>query len=177
MTTAALEDVLYLSGAAGQAVLSKDEVYRYFLTRELLKGGPTLGVCGHNPATADHNQNDMTVKKAMGFAARLGAGRLLVANVFGYRSTAPGVLRAVADPVGPANDRFLAALARDSDRLVVAWGEVARPLGPLFLRSLQALREARGGRPVECFGRTKSGNPSHLSRLGYAIGLASLGSY
>ena len=72
-----------------------------------------------NPSTATEVQNDPTVERCERRARALGFGAFRVTNIFAFRATDPKVMRAEADPVGPANDaaiRDSAALGRH-DRL------------------------------------------------------------
>jgi hypothetical protein len=77
-----------------------------------------------NPSTADHRQDDPTIRKIRGFSQRLLGGFhvAMVANLFALRSTDPGGLKKVTDPVGQENDQVIATLATASDVVMCAWG-------------------------------------------------------
>lgn len=75
-----------------------------------------------NPSTADENVLDSTVKRCCDFARRWGYGRLLVGNIFAFRSTDRSVLRRVKDPIGPDNDAALREIANEAALVVGAWG-------------------------------------------------------
>ena len=141
----------------GTAVASGCGRYRYELTRRWAVG-PVAVMVGLNPSTADHEVDDPTTRRCVGFAKAWGCGGLVLVNLFALRSTDPRRLRDHDDPVGAMNDRFLAAaLDAAGDRPVVAcWGV----RGTLRGRDAEVLA-LFGDRPVQCFGRTRDGHPRH----------------
>ena len=137
-------------------VLSADRVYRYSLAREWLFGqGVVLWVL-LNPSTADEAKNDPTIRRVIDFSKRWGFRACLVGELFAIRSTDPKVLKTAQDPVGPDNDRFLQAMAQESDLVVFAWGNWGTVRG----RS-EAVRKLFNGTAVKCFGLTGQGEPKH----------------
>lgn len=104
-----------------RASLSRCKTYRYSLTREWGSGG-TVVVVGLNPSTADANIDDPTVRRCIGFAGAWGFGRLVLINLFAYRSTDPDRLYRVDDPIGPMNDRCIRREIGEADLVLVAWG-------------------------------------------------------
>ena len=102
-------------------VFSEDEKFRYLLERRWSRGKRTLLWVMLNPSTATSEIDDPTIRRCIGFALQ-DFDRMLVCNLFAYRSTNPGVLPHVADPVGPGNDRTILGCARRSQKVVVAWG-------------------------------------------------------
>jgi hypothetical protein len=104
------------------AEFSADRVYRYTLTREL-GIGPTLMVIGLNPSTADETQDDPTIRRCIGFAKRWEMGRLVMTNIFAFRSTWPAALYSdTNDPIGADNDHHLLEQAGAADMILAAWG-------------------------------------------------------
>jgi len=61
---------------------------------------------------------------------------------------------AAADPVGPENDKFLRECADRSNLIVAAWGNHGT-----YLHRDQQVRAILPG--LQCFGKTKSGQPKH----------------
>lgn len=148
------------------AILSDCGRYRYRLWRDL---EPSLEEAGRkpetvlflmlNPSTADHREDDPTIRRCVGFARRLGYQRLSVGNLYAFRATDPAQLQEAQDPVGPGNDAHLWKLAREADQIVAAWG--ANP-GPVLerereVRELVASTTSR----IFCLGTTKAGRPRH----------------
>ena len=79
-------------------------------TTPLISGNTrVLALCMLNPSRADDMRDDPTIRKAAGFAKRLGFGELVVVNLYAWRSTLPRDLFAAErrgiDIVGPDNDR------------------------------------------------------------------------
>lgn len=107
--------------------------YRYRLSRDLepdlfaARGPRAIGWIMLNPSTADDVEDDNTIRRLRSFSAREGASRLLVRNVFAYRATDPGDLKAAAladiDVVGPENLAAIAELDSEAGLIVVAWGD------------------------------------------------------
>lgn len=111
-----------------------------------------------NPSTADAAKDDPTIRRCIALAARAGHGGVEILNLFAYRATAPTALRAAADPVGPDNDRHLAALFARDRNILAAWGTH----GSFGGRAEAVLRMAIGlGVKVTCLGRTAAGQPRH----------------
>lgn len=132
--------------------------YRYLLTRKVGPGDGVLIVIGLNPSTADHEQDDPTIRRCKAFAAREGLGTLRMLNLFAFRSTNPAALREVADPVGPENDSVLTTGQTGLGLKVIlaAWGAHGDAFTGRVKHVLSLLY-----RPVSCLGTTKSGQPAH----------------
>lgn len=143
--------------------------YRYALGRRLglLGSGRLLAIC-LNPSTADETTDDPTVRRLMGIGRREGFAELVVANLFALRSTDPTALRNHPDPVGhPLNDVWIAKLADDADKIVVAWGNH----GALRSRDV-AVRKLLEDHELWCLGATtKEWQPRHPLYLRGAVPL------
>ena len=162
----------------GEAEYSSCKRYRYTLTRamnpeaidpDLGNARRTLAFIGLNPSTATATTDDPTVRRCIGYAAREGFGRFVMLNAFAYRATDPKDMKAQPDPVGPGNDDALVRVARDADRVVLAWGTHGTHLGrhDAVLSLLEGVCE-----PV-CLGVTKAGLPKHpLAPDGWPAGMA-----
>ena len=127
------------------ANFSRCRHYRYALWRRWGEGDDFALLVGLNPSTADHRQDDPTIRRCIGFARDWGYSGLCVANLFAWRATYPEDLFNSDDPVGPKNDAWLRKLARQASLVVAAWGnhgrhqqrsrQVVPMLGPLhYLR-------------------------------------------
>lgn len=149
------------------AIISDCGQYRYWLERRCEGEGATA-VIMVNPSTADATNNDATIRKLIGFGNRNQWGRLIVGNLFAYRATDVRELGAADDPVGPDNDYWLGRIAGAVDRVIYAWGPVAKQ--PRAYRGLRWPRvtgiflgvdEYQIGDPAKC------GSPKHPLMLPY----------
>lgn len=141
-------------GVVGDAVFGgPNDCYRYRLSREWpIEVAParTALLVMMNPSMANPLFDDPTVFKIWKMVQRWtwrgiphSFGRMLVGNVFAYRSTDQRQLARVEDPIGPDNDGHLLDMARVSDIVVFAYGKpctvALRQRGPAVMR---AFREA-----------------------------------
>lgn len=114
-----------------------------------------------NPSTADEQQNDPTVRRAIGYALDRGYGSIEVVNVFALRSTDPkGLTRALADgidPVGPRNDEAIRRASGRAQTVVAAWGSHAT----LLDRDRAVRRLLASHDRCVALGLTGSGLPRH----------------
>lgn len=142
-----------------EARFSPDRVYRYRLERRIAQP-PTGSLCFIllNPSTADETQNDPTIRRCMGYAAAWGYSRLIVVNLFAYRSTDPRQLRRVGDPYGPDNARQIISAAQAADHVVAGWGAHGAYQNA-GRNTIMRLRYK--GVPVHALGLTKAGEPVH----------------
>lgn len=177
-------------GLQDGAVITDDGEHRLLLTRvvsaELTVRRPDDRVLfiGLNPSKADATEDDHTIRKMKGFAARWGIGVLHVANLFTRRATRPEDMYAAADPgVDVLALWLMMEYAARCQVIVLCWGSRERKMTELPGGSLTALREnftLRGRAsevcrslalnatgPVMCLGVTKGGHPWHPARLPY----------
>jgi hypothetical protein len=146
-----------LAAMRGTAMITGCGKYRYQLTREWGEE-PTLLFILLNPSTADAEYNDPTVLKCVRYAKRWGYGRLVIVNLFAYRSTDPAQLLTCDNPVGLGNDAIIYAACEEAAEIVCGWGAHGSYLG----RGVFIQRElvARGYKPV-CLGLCQNGEPKH----------------
>lgn len=148
------------------AVISPCQRYRYRLWRRWDPDGPQMTWVMLNPSTADHLQDDPTIRRCVRFAATWGFGGFDVVNLFGFRATHPQVLlpMSAAEAEGPDNLVHVLAATADSgpympDRpgriVVAAWGahRVAVDQAARYLRAPD--------RVWHCLGTTAAGYPLH----------------
>ena len=151
--------------APSVAVYSDCEKYRYSLTRSWDETGPRVLFIMLNPSTATEMQNDPTIERCERRARALGFGAFRATNIFAWRETDPGKMRATGDPVGDANDAVIREGAAWADRIVAGWGTHGAHLERG--RTVEALLRA-SGRPVHHLGLTKDGHPRHPLYIAYA---------
>ena len=151
------------------AIISDCGRYRYRLERPDVFGDTSTAVIMVNPSTADATQDDATIRKLKGFRDRYGWGHLIVGNLFAYRATDVRELAKVSDPVGPENDQHLHDICREAQRVVFAWGPLAKQ--PKFWRHrwerVQQIAMSHGHVPVSIGEPAKDGHPKHPLMLPY----------
>lgn len=146
------------------AVYSDCEKYRYQLTRVWDPAGRKALFVMLNPSTATEVQNDPTVERCERRARALGFGAFRVTNIFAWRDTDPRAMRAVEDPVGPANDQTILEGCDWADQIIAAWGSHGdhRNHGAHIAGLLRDT-----GREVYALGLTKAGHPKHPLYIAY----------
>lgn len=96
-------------------------------------------------------QDDPTIRRCIDFARRWDFEVMLMLNLYAYRATDPKVMLAAVDPIGPENDAYIDALARQAQLVVCAWGVRANPERAedvlARLRNPHALALTRNGFP------------------------------
>lgn len=154
------------------AIISHCQKYRYRLERRIQDEGPVYAFFGINPSTADATLDDHTVTKWTGFCKRWGASRFIVGNVFAYRATDVAELAVVADPHGPELTHHLGEIIREADVLVPCWGVISKAPKALHGSFADLAAQLRAsGKPVKCFGLSRSGDPLHPLMLAYSTHL------
>jgi hypothetical protein len=152
-------------------MLDGQERYRYDLRRTWGgPGSPLVNFVMLNPSTADASEDDPTVRRCIGFARGWDFGGLAITNLFAWRATDPKGLKAAPDPVGPANDGFIAEWAGKAALVVCAWGAMS-PLSSWAVepppwdgvtRARRVLEILRGlGVKPKALGLTAAGHPAH----------------
>lgn len=148
------------------AVLSPDGLYRYELRRSCgLLGGKVTWIM-FNPSTADSEVNDPTIRRCLDFSQRWGFSEMIVVNLLPIRSPNPKAAwewyRRITDVGQPymgsgyyENQEYIARAARESERVIAAWGSLAGDLG----WSLRDNREWFGD--LYCLGINADGQPKH----------------
>jgi hypothetical protein len=152
-----------------KAIFSTDGLYRYELFRPGT-GRKRTAVIMVNPSTADDVEDDATIRKVRGFAERNDFGKLIIGNLFAYRSTDIRKLKDVIDPVGPANDYHLRRMMSQADQVLFGWGRLEKL--PVHLRDrwrvVADIAESLGHKPL-CLGTTLDGQPRHPLMLPYSM--------
>ncbi|GMU47054.1 MAG: hypothetical protein AMXMBFR26_18360 [Porticoccaceae bacterium] len=132
--------------------------HRYALWRRWAPGPQVLFIL-LNPAAADEQRNDPTIRRCLGFARAWGYGALAVANLFAHRAASAAELARLAATapvhlVGADNDAWLLRLYRESDLAIAGWGNQGRLLGRS--RAVRTLTP-----DLYCLGCTRLGEPRH----------------
>lgn len=136
------------------AVISQDKKYRYLLTRIWETNKSMVNFIGLNPSTADHVDNDPTMRRCIAFAKSWGYGGLYMTNLFAYRTAYPNELMKAADPIGPENNRYLKETEEKVNKVVFAWGAD----GAFLNRDKEVMKLITKGHYIAL---TKKGYPRH----------------
>ncbi|MGW4623472.1 DUF1643 domain-containing protein [Streptomyces sp. NPDC004592] len=148
------------TGLSGAAVLSPCGTYRYRLDRIWDEDLAPMVWVMLNPSTADHAEDDATIRRCTSFARAAGHGGFTVVNLFALRSKDPKQLREHADPIGPINSAALVGATTDAVRVAAAWGDVSRPERARQAHTVTDLLH-RHGHSLDCLGVTGKGHPRH----------------
>jgi hypothetical protein len=140
------------------AAFSRCRRWRYLLWRRWDAAKPVANFLMLNPSTADELRLDPSCTRARNFAERWGYGALIVTNLFGWRATDPGEMKAARDPVGRGNDAAILQAAREAALVVCAWGNHGAHLdrAPAVLSLLKA-----HGMRLHLLKKNESGIPAH----------------
>ncbi|ARR57253.1 hypothetical protein HY78_18905 [Rhizorhabdus wittichii DC-6] len=151
------------------AIISPCGQYRYRLDRDGPGHGATA-IIMVNPSTADAENDDATIRKLRGFGARHGWGRLIVGNLFAFRSTDVRALATAPDPIGHDNGYRLAEIFLDADRVIFAWGPTSKLPSRLRdrWREVDRLARAMHTEPMSLGEPAKDGHPCHPLMLPYS---------
>lgn len=151
---------------------SGEPLCRFMLERG--EGGPTAAWLMWNPSRASHLVDDPTTGRVVGHSANAGCPRSLIANVFALRTPYPADLDGMlqrgdyTEQMHAENMESLAAIAGQSDVLVVAFGAAARRYARWVDMALDAFNPS--GLPLLCLGTTADNLPLHpLARGRHAI--------
>lgn len=152
------------------AVLSEDRKYRYQLSRIWNPNLDYMHFICLNPSTADEYTDDPTIRRCIGFAQSHNCGGMIMTNLFAFRTTNPGVLKHIDDPIGEHNDNYIKNAYENYAITVVAWG-ANKIIGNRDKEVLSFCNRAHYLR------LTKSGKPSHPLYLPKDLKIKPLGVY
>lgn len=140
-----------------KAIISKDKIYRYKLSRTWDSTKPTILFIGLNPSIADENIDDPTITRCINFAKDWGYGTLLMANLFAFRSTYPKDIYLIDNPIGKDNDHYLLECVTQSDLIVACWGN-----NGTYMNREKVITELVPN--LYCLQKNKNGTPHHPLR-------------
>jgi hypothetical protein len=147
------------------AAISPCGQYRWWLKREW-GDGPAIAWIMLNPARADEQRDDPTIRRVIHFSRSWGFGTAMVVNLYPFRSTIPAECRgwSASRPTTlrthmRENDRAIAEIVRDTGAIVAAWGAVA--WAQERAKRLVAELAQVGAPPLQCLGTTLDGSPLH----------------
>ena len=122
-------------------------------------------VIGMNPSTADEKEDNPTINKCISYAKSWGYGKVLMANLFTFRSTDPSILNYVSNPIGSDNDFYLQKSASEADLVIACWGNPGRLLNRdkeviSLISDLYCLKQNKNGTPHHPLYLPKETKPS-----------------
>lgn len=138
------------------AIIDSSGTYRYMLMRHWGEGKRFVNFILLNPSTADHTEDDPTVRSCISIAQNNGFDGLYITNTFAFRATLPTDLKKSSDPFGPENEKFLKKYNDLCDMTIVAWGNHGS-----FLGGAEKVLEIFQDVPLHCLVQNKSGFPKH----------------
>jgi len=136
------------------AIISKDQKYRYVLSRIWDDSKQKVMIIGLNPSTADTINNDPTITRCINFAKSWGYGGVYMLNLFAFRTHNPKIMLSSDDPVGSENDKYLIDYSHKCDKVICAWGNY----GSYKNRSSEIRLKLSN---LHYLALNKSGEPSH----------------
>lgn len=89
------------------AFLSSNGKYRFWLTRVWDESKSLCGWIMLNPSTADHKEDDATIRRCINFSKGFGYGGMIVVNLFAFRAKDKSELKRNKFITGPNNDFFI----------------------------------------------------------------------
>ncbi|MEG9528259.1 MAG: DUF1643 domain-containing protein [Hyphomicrobiales bacterium] len=158
---------------ARSANLSRCGAHRFTLTRTWSLEGGHVCFIGLNPSTADHRQDDPTVRRWIRSARSWGYGGFTAVNPYPLRTSSPAECRAWAqymvngpdwyarDVIHFSNLPTLVRAAKAAALVVACWG--AGAWDPEFVDHVfEEITTGEAPWPdVHCFGLTADGSPIH----------------
>ena len=138
------------------AAFSQCQTYRYLLWRNWDLTLPAMMVVGLNPSTADATEDDPTIRKCIKFAKCWGYGRLMMVNLFAFRSKDPWEMLHHRLPVGPENDDWVALVAGHCEFILAAWGRHGTQMS-----RHEVMRDVLHDYPLHHLGLNLGGTPKH----------------
>lgn len=135
------------------AYISEDLQHRYRLWRIWDKDKPSVMFIMLNPSTADHKDDDPTIRRCINYAKAWGYGSLYVGNLYSFRTSSPKELRSSDNyHMTIKNFQHLKEMAQECEEVICAWGnDQGRPIyifGRFPARKLRYLKLSQKGIPM-----------------------------
>lgn len=154
------------------AAFNGDHTRRYVLARVWDPESIPMIFAMCNASTADESRDDATIRKCVGFAKRRGRGSIIVVNASPFISTDPKLLLSTPNLCDGLNFEVLKAVFHMPSDRIAAWGSWPNRIKARIINGICWIKQL--GSPLLCYGKTKSGDPHHPSRIGYETPLVYL---
>jgi hypothetical protein len=151
------------------AVISRDGVYRYKLSRVWIPSKPALTILMLNPSTADEKKDDPTIRKCLWYAGTWHYGGINVVNYCAYRTPMPTSLftaqKLNKDIIGPENLKWLTTMIQGNDVLIACGNQIELIANRDYVKAVRMVLETAAN-AVYCIGKTGGGYPKHPLYVG-----------
>lgn len=156
------------SNIKNEAIFSKDEKYRYSLTKIWDEGKPKAVFIGINPSDATEIIMDKTVMNLMNHLITNNYGSVEIVNLFAYRSKNQDNLKYGSEEQEKFNLEFVKNALKDASIIIVGWGRGAEKKAK-YTYIINKVKEElkKHERKTKCFQDTKGNINCHLS-IGYS---------
>lgn len=143
------------------AVISKDQVYRYELSRIWDATKLIIMWLMLNPSTADGEDDDNTITRLISFTKSWGFGGFVVGNFYAFRCTDSKELfrDKKIDYIGPDNMQHLLSMALMASRIIVAPGNLV--VKEHYESVIQTIANMIPDKKFYYLKMTKKGFPNH----------------
>lgn len=172
LTAPDLFGVAFADTIKRSATISRCGSFRWKLTRTWSSDGGRVCFIGLNPSTADHRDDDPTVRWWTHWSRVHGYGGFTAVNLYPFRSPSPAECRKWSDYLsnGPdwcardrlwENETVVVREAKAAALVVACWG--GGTWDPEYVDHIVEQVET-GEAPwptIHCFGRTQDGSPTH----------------
>ena len=137
--------------------LSSCKKHRLQLWREWDSNLPKVLFIMLNPSTADHEQDDPTLRRCIDFTKQWGYGGLYIGNLYSLRAADPMTLLKVSKFSHRGNYKHVSTMAQQCQLVVCAWGNypIIKKLG-IPLNIFKQLNQK-----LHCIALSKTGTPKH----------------
>jgi hypothetical protein len=142
------------------AIISDCGLFRYQLYRCWDDRKPCVTWIMLNPSTADDKVDDMTIMKCIAFSEIFGFGKMIVVNLYAFRTKSPQLLERHGYPVGPENDVHIVSAMFNSEMIIAAWGAHGR--GKQRAKDIMALTASRDVMALKLLHGAVPGHPLML---------------
>ena len=139
--------------AINKIVVYEDLDYRYYLAIPFCTvcNPDTLVVIMKNPSDADAKIADPTARRVCDFAYSNKFGRVVIVNLFAYRTKDKNILKAMYDKhdfdyiVGVENDNYIINAIKEASKIIVAWGKPPEKFSEVYDTRINQLHKMADG--------------------------------
>ena len=142
-----------------KGIFSKDNKYRYMLTKVWDDKKPSAVLLGINPSKATELKGDNTATNAMNYFIDQGYGSMIIINLFAYMCTYTKDLKNRDKKYDKLNDKYIIKACNRSELILVAWGYEKKYVNK---KNKTKILVKGYGKKVICFEDENGKKPQHL---------------